>query len=223
MPAARRPVCVLLSGGIDSAVLLHQFLTAGHSVLPLYVRCGLSWEATELFWLRRLWRAMRHPNIQPFRVVPLPLRAIYGSHWSITGRRVPSARSRDAAVYLPGRNALLLSVAAVVATQRQIRMLAIGTLKSNPFGDGSPRFFSSMARCLSLALSTPIQILAPLRTMHKVQLIRSAAAIPLELTFSCIHPRGHRHCGRCNKCAERRRAFRAAGVADPTRYVSRAQ
>jgi 7-cyano-7-deazaguanine synthase in queuosine biosynthesis len=31
--------------------------------------------------------------------------------------------------------------------------------------------------------------------------------------------RSLRHCGRCTKCAERQRAFAAAGVPDPTRYV----
>jgi 7-cyano-7-deazaguanine synthase len=42
--------------------------------------------------------------------------------------------------------------------------------------------------------------------------------VPWELTFSCIRPIGIRHCGRCNKCEERRRAFADAGVKDPTKY-----
>jgi 7-cyano-7-deazaguanine synthase len=40
------------------------------------------------------------------------------------------------------------------------------------------------------------------------------------LTFSCLAPQGRRHCGRCNKCAERKRAFRQAGIPDPTKYAS---
>ncbi|MDO8730180.1 MAG: 7-cyano-7-deazaguanine synthase, partial [Candidatus Omnitrophota bacterium] len=43
--------------------------------------------------------------------------------------------------------------------------------------------------------------------------------LPWEKTFSCLNPKDHRHCGRCQKCAERRAGFRAAGVTDPTRYV----
>jgi 7-cyano-7-deazaguanine synthase len=31
---------------------------------------------------------------------------------------------------------------------------------------------------------------------------------------------GERHCGRCNKCAERRKAFADAGIADGTPYAS---
>jgi 7-cyano-7-deazaguanine synthase len=43
--------------------------------------------------------------------------------------------------------------------------------------------------------------------------------MPLELTFSCIAPAGSLHCGQCNKCAERQRAFRLSSMPDPTRYA----
>jgi 7-cyano-7-deazaguanine synthase len=42
---------------------------------------------------------------------------------------------------------------------------------------------------------------------------------PFHLSFSCLQPHGLRHCGRCNKCAERQLAFRKAGVPDPTTYA----
>ena len=93
--------------------------------------------------------------------------------------------------------------------------IALGTLKGNPFGDATPRFFRDMAACLSQALRRPIRVLAPLRWLTKPQLIRATPNVPWALTFSCLRPRGRRHCGRCNKCAERRRAFRAAGIPDP--------
>ena len=113
----------------------------------------------------------------------------------------------------------MLSVAAVLCAKRRISTIALGTLQGNPFGDASPVFLRQMAAALSKALERPIQILAPLRSMRKAQVIRAARAVPFELTFSCLQPRGLRHCGRCNKCAERCRAFRAAGLSDPTRYV----
>jgi 7-cyano-7-deazaguanine synthase len=43
--------------------------------------------------------------------------------------------------------------------------------------------------------------------------------IPLELTLSCMNPRGGLHCGMCSKCRERRDAFNEAGIDDPTRYA----
>jgi 7-cyano-7-deazaguanine synthase len=48
--------------------------------------------------------------------------------------------------------------------------------------------------------------------------------VPLELTLSCMNPlaNGDRpvHCGLCSKCRERRDAFAAAGMADPTAYAA---
>ncbi len=216
----QRHICVLVSGGLDSAVLLSRLAHPGRRLLPLYVRCGLRWEAAEVAWLRRLLRAVRTPQMEPLCLLDVPLQPLYRGHWSLTGRGVPSARSADRAVYLPGRNALLLSHAAVAASQRGYSTLALGLLGGNPFGDATPRFLARFASCLSEALEHPLRILTPLRHSTKPELIRRAAGAPLSLTFSCLRPVGRRHCGRCNKCAERQRAFRAAGVADPTAYAA---
>ena len=51
-------------------------------------------------------------------------------------------------------------------------------------------------------------------------LLRRGAGLPLEHTFSCLAPIDGRHCGRCNKCAERQAGFRAAGMRDPTQYAN---
>lgn len=219
MPRQRPLTCALVSGGLDSAVLLHRLLNARKTVVPVYVQCGLRWEAAELHWLRRALRCLQTNTLRSLQRIELPLHAVYRHHWSLTGRRVPRATSRDAAVYLPGRNVLLISTAAILSAERGISTIALGVLKGNPFGDATPRFFARLAGCLTQALSHPICVLAPLRRLTKVQLIRSADPACLAVTFSCVNPRGVTHCGRCNKCAERQRAFRAAGVPDPTAYA----
>jgi 7-cyano-7-deazaguanine synthase len=213
MHGRRKVTGVLVSGGLDSAVLLAQQLQGGGRVWPVYVRCGLVWEPAELHWLRRLLRALRSPRILPLSVLPVPVRDLYRSHWSLTGRGAPGARSADASVYLPGRNLLLLGAAGIAAAERGITRLAVGTLRGNPFSDASPAFFRAMAGVLRSALDRPMTICAPLRRVTKPQLIRAWSHLPLELTFSCLQPSGFRPCGRCNKCAERRRAFRRAGMA----------
>jgi len=215
-----RRIGVLVSGGLDSAMVLHRLLASGARIVPLYLRCGLSWETAELHWLRRFLRAVRSPRLAPLDVIDAPLGWAYGSHWSVSGRKVPSARTSDRAVFLPGRNLLLLSYAGIVCAQRGISTIALGTLRGNPFGDATPRFFSQLASCLSQALERPIRVVAPLHRMSKTQALRAATDVPLQLTFSCLSPSGYRHCGRCNKCAERKRAFRDAGVPDPTIYAN---
>ena len=208
-----------MSGGLDSAVLLARLLAGRGRIAPVYVQTGLRWEAVEVYWLRRLLRAVHSAAVAPLRVIQLPLRRVYGSHWSLSGRQVPSARSRDAAVYLPAGNVLLATAAAIYCEPRGLSTIAFGTLKGNPFGDATPRFFSTLSDSLTQALRHPIRLVAPLRRLRKSDLIRSAGSWPLDLTFSCLQPQGRFHCGRCNKCAERARAFREADVADPTRYA----
>jgi len=229
MPRARLSVCALLSGGLDSSLLFSQLLQDGWRPMPVYVRCGLRWEETELFWLRRFLRAIRPGAQASLQVIQMPLGDVYARHWSLSGRHTPDAKSSDAAVFLPGRNVLLATVAAIVCAERRISDIALGTLKGNPFHDASRRFLTQLAGCLTHALDHPIRIVTPLARSSKAQLIRTAAgvngsrgrSVPLQLTFSCLKPRKHRHCGRCNKCAERQRAFDRAGVFDPTAYVSR--
>ena len=105
-PAA--DIGLLVSGGLDSSILLGHLLDAGRTVQPFYVRSHLAWEETELAWLRRFLDAMARPALAPLVILDLPMADVYGDHWSTTGQAVPGAETPDEAVYLPGRNALLL-------------------------------------------------------------------------------------------------------------------
>ena len=72
------------------------------------------------------------------------------------------------------------------------------------------------------AVEGRVRVRQPYLGSHKVEVMRRGRDLPLELTFSCIRPVGGRHCGACNKCAERKRAFADAGLADRTAYVDEA-
>ena len=212
-------LCVLVSGGLDSSVLVSESAQKFRRVFPLFVQMGLRWERAELAAVRRFLTRLAAPGVQPVHVVKLPVADVYGHHWSITGKRVPGWRTPDAAVYLPGRNLLLLAKAAIFCAQHRIPAIALATLGGNPFPDARPEFFRQFSRLAADALGQPVTVLAPYRHQTKLQLLRRSARLPLHLTFSCLDPHGRRHCGRCNKCAERQRVFREAGMRDLTRYA----
>ncbi|MBK8576392.1 MAG: 7-cyano-7-deazaguanine synthase [Elusimicrobia bacterium] len=200
---------VLASGGMDSAALLGWALRRYTQVQPVYSRFGLRWERAELYWLKKFLHAIKTPRLLPLEVLEVSTKNLYANHWSRTGKHVPGYRSSDPAVYLPGRNALLLSQAAVYAATHRCSDILIGTLSGNPFPDATLRFFKTMERALSIALGTPLHVQAPFRRMTKQTVLRSSRHLPLTLAFSCLNPRGHRPCHTCNKCAEHDRAIKS--------------
>ncbi len=209
----------LVSGGCVSAILLAWLARRYPAVHPVYVRFGLSWEPAELAHLRRFLRAARIPRLKPLTVLSLPVADTYAGHWSVSGRGVPGARSPDRKMYLPGRNLLLVSRGATLCAVRRAHVLALGTLQANPFRDASRKFLNQMGAAASLALRWRIKVITPFARKSKAQVLKLGKGLPLELTFSCVATRHIRHCGRCNKCAERKRSFRAAGFPDRTRYI----
>lgn len=186
------------------------YLKRGRSVQPVYMRVGYVWEKTELHWLRRLLKAMSSPKLEPLVILRVSALEYHdGSSWSLTGRGVPGVHSRDEEVYLPGRNILLLSKVSVWCARQGIGAVAIGTLRSNPFPDAQGSFFRRFARSLSAGLDRPFSILTPFSKRNKRQVIDASGALPWHYTFSCLSPRKFSPCGRCNKCEERRKAFKA--------------
>jgi 7-cyano-7-deazaguanine synthase len=211
-------LAVLISGGLDSAVLLGEALGKHAAVQPLYIRSGLYWESAELAHLRRFLEEMPGPKPCPLQILEMPARDLYGDHWSITGVGVPDADSADEAVFLPGRNVLLLAKALLWCHLHGVGALALAPLESNPFPDASPEFFAAYQEVVNRAVEGNVQVLRPYAALSKAEVLRRGRHLPLASTFSCIRPVQGKHCGRCNKCAERQRAFGDAGVTDPTDY-----
>jgi 7-cyano-7-deazaguanine synthase len=215
---------VLLSGGLDSAVLLaHEAERA--RVLPVYVSAGLAWESAERRMLSHLLGApLFAGKIAPLETLDFTMRDVYApSHWAVVG--VPPAYDTpDDDVYLVGRNLVLLTKAGVKAATRKASRLALGLLAGNPFPDATPQFLAAMAQALTLGLNHPLEIATPFSEMHKDDVIRRGRelGVPLALTLSCMNPIDAPiplHCGQCSKCRERRDGFRAAGVDDLTAYA----
>jgi 7-cyano-7-deazaguanine synthase len=217
--AATDAVAVLASGGLDSAILVGQLAGEGREVTPIYVQFGLAWEEVELCCLRAFLSSLA-PKTRPLMVFEQPVADIYGDHWSVTGRDVPDRSSPDEAVYLPGRNLLLLAKPSVWCALEGIPTIALGTLAANPFPDADLEFFAGFAALVGRALGAHLQVITPFAGWSKREVLSAGRQFALNLTLSCIAPRSGRHCGRCNKCAERQLAFTQLGIPDTTEYAS---
>jgi 7-cyano-7-deazaguanine synthase len=217
---------VLLSGGLDSAVLLAQE-AAANDVQPIYVSAGLAWEQAEHAMVAALVASdVLRGRVRPLVTLTVEMRDVYAAtHWAVRGTP-PAYHTPDEDVYLPGRNIILLAKAGVYCAASGIDRLVLGTLAHNPFPDATPAFRSSMAESLSLGLAHALRVEAPFAALGKADVVRRGIAlgVPFALTLSCMNPGQPppRHCGKCSKCRERHDAFVEAGVSDPTDYVETA-
>jgi 7-cyano-7-deazaguanine synthase len=216
---------VLLSGGLDSAVLLVDEATRGE-VQPIYVSVGLAWEAGERAMVARFLTRL-DGRVRPLVSLSVDMRDVYAAtHWAVRGQP-PAYHTADEDVYLPGRNIVLLGKAGVYCAAANLDRLVLGTLEHNPFPDATSEFRGAMARALTLGLAHDLRIDAPYSGSSKAQVVARGIelGVPFELTLSCMNPQSEIHnpksaihCGLCSKCRERHDAFIELGVADPTEY-----
>jgi 7-cyano-7-deazaguanine synthase len=196
-------------------------------VQPVYVGVGLAWEEAERAMVARLLASpIFDGRVTALVSVDFTMIDVYSpSHWAMTGTP-PAYDTADEDVYLAGRNLVLLTKAGVIAASQAIERIALGPLAGNPFPDATPQFFEAMERALSIGLNHRIVVATPFIALHKEDVILKGIelGVPLEYTLSCMNPvPGDTlplHCGLCSKCRERRDAFAAAGVADPTSYAN---
>lgn len=227
MTPASKKTAVLVSGGLDSSILIHHLLQNHASVQPVYIQSGHVWEKAERAWLKRFLKAIQNARLKPLVVLSVATHDLYEMHWSISGKKTPDAKSPDKKVYLPGKNILLIAKASVFCALQKIPSLALGPLKTNPFPDARPAFLKAIERVCSKGLAYKLKIHAPFLHRSKKEVMMLGRDLPLELTFSCLapkvgagSPRPYLHCGKCNKCAERKKAFRLARLPDLTPYAN---
>jgi 7-cyano-7-deazaguanine synthase len=210
---------VLFSGGLDSGILAAHILGTGRKVQPLYIRSGLRWEEAELAAAQHYLRAIRTVDLCELVVLDVPVTDLYGDHWSLSDANAPDAQSADREVYLPGRNALLLVKSGIWCKLNHLPRLALAALGTSPFTDATEKFFHHLQAALDCGIERPLEIARPFARCDKQAVMAIGRKFPLVETFSCIAPVGYRHCGTCNKCAERQAAFRSVQLQDHTSYV----
>jgi 7-cyano-7-deazaguanine synthase len=227
MPQTRHDntIGLLISGGLDSSILLSHLLYQGETVQPFYIRTDVVWQRAEQNALKKYLVKEACEQLLPLVEFEMPMTDLYAKHWSTTGDATPDASTPDEAVFLPGRNALLMIKPAIWAQMHGLKRLALGPLASNPFDDAKPEFFTAYETMLKFCGQSDLQILRPFAQLHKHDVMKLGRNAPLEWTWSCIAPaqvsaNEFHHCGKCNKCAERKLAFKNAEIRDETKYAS---
>jgi len=128
--------------------------------------------------------------------------------------------------FVPGRNILLLTIAAAYSYQKDIKHLVAGVCQTDYSGypDCRDATIKSLQATLKLGLEYDIIIHTPLMWKTKAETIKLMEKLGgLELykyTHTCY--KGERPaCGKCFACQLRLKGFEEAGIKDPLEYKSR--
>lgn len=225
---SKKAAVVLLSGGMDSAVVLAIARSEGFVCEALSFDYGQR-HGSELKAAQRLASAL---GASGHTILPIDMRAIGGS--ALTADiDVPKDRKDIGegipVTYVPARNTIFLSYALALAEVKNARDIFIGVnaLDYSGYPDCRPEYIEAYERMANLATKAsvesevPLRIHTPLSRMHKADIVRKGLELGVDfsLTHSCYDPlEDGRPCGRCDACALRLKGFAEAGVPDPLRY-----
>ena len=216
---------VLLSGGMDSATLLHH---VGKSLgVGTVFACSFHYGQKHVRELdMAAWQA-RAAGVREHRLIDLSFLGglLAGSSALIDpGLAVPdcsaltAAQRRQPPTYVPNRNMILLSLAAAFAEARGVRDVFYGAQAQDEYGywDCTVDFLRRINDILKLNRGVAVAVHAPFVGFSKADVLRTGLALEVDFahTWSCYRGQAA-PCGTCPTCVERAAAFRACGVEDP--------
>ena len=231
MNASRKPAVVLVSGGMDSAVVLAIAREAGFDVHALSVRYGQR-HTSELDAAARVANAL---GAVAHKTVHVDLRSIGGSALTEDGIAVPTDDDGHEigvgipSTYVPARNTIMLSVAlgwSEVLGGTDL-FCGVNAVDYSGYPDCRPEFIDGFEQLANLATKAGVEgsrfrVHAPLMRMSKADIVREGLRLGVDFsqTVSCYQADADgRACRHCDACRLRAQGFDEAGVPDPTRYV----
>jgi 7-cyano-7-deazaguanine synthase len=114
-----------------------------------------------------------------------------------------------------------LSVAVAYAVTVEANEIFYGAHGSDVafYPDCRKEFYEAFEKAAQLGTEFNISICAPYNGKEKFEVVKAAVElnVPLELTWSCYID-GEQHCGSCESCINRKKAFHKADITDPTKY-----
>jgi len=215
-------VIAIVSGGLDSTVLLHHLRSGGSDVLALSINYGQR-HRKELQYASRTCKAMgiQHQLIDLSAIKPLLANS--GSSL-VTDAEVAHGHYESATMkttVVPNRNMIMLSVAVSWAISEKAIAIAYAAHAGDHaiYPDCRREFTDALEKAIKLCDWHVVELWRPFVSLTKADIVNRGHELEVDFvsTWSCYEG-GDVHCGKCGTCVERKEAFRVAGIADPTCY-----
>jgi len=226
---ANKPKAVsVLSGGLDSTVATAYFkdkydihaitFNYGQKSAKMEIRSAksiceeLNIEHTvvELPWLKKLGKSAltSDTEVPELKVDELDNKEICNE----TARKV----------WVPGRNVVFTAITTSFAEAEDAKIIIMGwdLEEAVTFPDNSKEFLDAFNKVLKIGTLEGVEIKAPVIDLNKDEIVKLGIRInaPIDLSYSCYMGE-EEHCGICESCMRRKRAFKEANVEDKTKYL----
>ncbi len=208
---------VVFSGGPDSASVAYWAKDRGFEVNLITFDYGQI-AKIEIEHAKRIALEMEVAH----KVVDLSsLEGIYSGVTSLVDTGIQMTGEFSDPIIVPFRNGVFLAVTVAYAASVGADTILYGAHGSDEenYPDCRREFYKAFEAAARLGTETQITIDAPFSGMTKAEMLGRGVelGVPFHLTWSCYR-NGPLHCGACESCNNRRRAFQEAGVPDPTEY-----
>ncbi len=212
---------LILSGGMDSTTLLHEY--KDRIAMAVTFDYGSNHNAREIKCARINCEMLDIPHI----VIPLQFMGQYFKSSLLAGAdAIPEGHYADdnmRSTVVPFRNGIMLAVACGLAESNGLRFVMIANHGGDHaiYPDCRAPFIDAMSQAMRHGTYDGITIFAPYTNISKADIARRGKEFGVDyaLTYSC-YKGGEKHCGKCGTCVERKEALADAGIEDPTAYES---
>lgn len=208
---------VVLSGGPDSATVAYWAKKQGYDVHAITFKYGQI-ATREIEYAFKI----AHELNVPIKLIDLStLKEIFTGVSSLCDEQISMTSEFSQSIIVPFRNAIFLSVAVAYAISIDANKIFYGAQGSDePFyPDCRREFYKAFEDAATRGTGRKLTIEAPFSSISKSEVIKIGVklGVPYHLTWSC-YLNASNHCGKCESCINRKKAFAEAGVQDPTEY-----
>jgi 7-cyano-7-deazaguanine synthase len=208
---------VILSGGPDSVATAYWAKNRGFEVHAVTFNYGQRAQVE----IERAKAIASELGVE-HKIIDLSgLRSIYEGVTSLVDRGMEVTSEFTTPIIVPFRNGVFIAVTVAYAYSIGAHHIFYGAHASDElfYPDCRREFYEAFQEAARMGTEKPFVITSPFQDASKADIIREAVGlgVPLDKTWSC-YLEGPIHCGVCESCLNRRRAFLEAGVPDPTEY-----
>lgn len=217
----------LLSGGLDCTVATSVF-AEDYEIHAITFNYGQKSFKRELEASKAICDKMGFKHI----VIDLPWLGEISNSSLNTDESVPEVveddlddlnKSKETAssVWVPARNMVFTAIATSYAESIGAEKIIVGWDKeeAQTFPDNSKEFLNTFNELISVGSPDSIVIEAPDIDLDKDEIVKLGVEVsaPMELSYSCYNGTEN-HCGVCESCVRRKRAFKMAEIEDLVEY-----